>query len=56
MADRVFGADSAFPGFTGEESQEEKIERILDYIYQINEQYRYILCQLNGDLTESGEE
>ena len=55
MADRAFGAESAFPGFTGEETQEEKIERILDYIYQINEQYRYILCQLNIDLAD-GEE
>lgn len=49
MADRLFSADSAFPGFTGDETQEEKIERILDYLYQINEQYRYILCQLNFD-------
>jgi hypothetical protein len=45
-------ADSAFPGFTGEETQEEKIERILDYLYQMNEQYRYILCQLNIEGTE----
>lgn len=56
MADRLFGADSAFPGFTGDETQEEKLERILDYIYQINEQYRYILCQLNADLGDDGEE
>ncbi len=54
MADRAFGADSAFPGFTGDETQEEKIQRILDYLYQINEQYRYILCRLNLDLTDEG--
>lgn len=32
----------------GAESTEEKIERILDCLVQMNEQYRYILCQLNG--------
>lgn len=47
MADRLFSADSAFPGFAGDETTEEKLNRILDYIYQMNEQYRYILCQLN---------
>lgn len=54
MADRLFYADSAFPGFTGEETQEEKLERIVDYLYQINEQYRYILCQLNLDAGDEG--
>ncbi len=55
MADRLFGTESSFPGFTGEETQEEKIERILDYLYQINEQYRYILCQLNYGVEEDAE-
>jgi len=36
------------PAFTGRESQEEKIQRILDCLYQMNEQYRYILCQLDS--------
>jgi hypothetical protein len=50
-------ADSSFPGFTGQETQEEKIERILDYLYQMNEQYRYILCQLNAsDLSLSDDD
>ena len=42
---------STFPAFTGRETQEEKIQRILDCLYQMNEQYRYILCQLdlNGE-------
>jgi hypothetical protein len=53
MADRLFMADSAFPGFTGQETQEEKLQRILDYLYQLNEQYRYILCQLNIDETDT---
>lgn len=52
MADRLFGADSAFPGFTGEETTEEKLDRILDYVYRMNEQYRYILCQLNNGVSE----
>ena len=38
-----------YPAFTGRETQEEKIQRILDCLYQMNEQYRYILCQLNSD-------
>ena len=38
---------STLPAFTGRETQEEKIQRILDCLYQMNEQYRYILCQLN---------
>lgn len=38
---------STFSAFTGRETQEEKIQRILDCLYQMNEQYRYILCQLN---------
>jgi hypothetical protein len=49
-------ADSAFPGFSGDETQEEKIQRILDYLYQMNEQYRYILCQLNIQEEGTGEE
>lgn len=36
------------PSFDGSETSEEKIERILDCLVQMNEQYRYILCQLNG--------
>lgn len=54
MADRLFMADSAFPGFTGDETQEEKLQRILDYLYQLNEQYRYILCQLNAQEPSDG--
>ena len=55
MADRMFAADNSFPGFSGRESQEEKLARVLDYVYQLNEQYRYILCQLN-DAQEDTEE
>ena len=32
----------------GGESSEEKIERILDCLIQMNEQYQYILCQLQN--------
>lgn len=39
----------ALPELDGGESQNEKIERILDYLYQMNEQYRYILCQLQSE-------
>lgn len=40
---------TAYPAFTGQETQEEKLQRILDCLYQMNEQYRYILCQLNTE-------
>ena len=36
------------PSFDGGETSEEKIEKILDCLVQMNEQYRYILCQLNA--------
>lgn len=39
----------ALPELDGSESSEEKIERILDYLISMNEQYRYILCQLQGE-------
>lgn len=53
MADRFFQADSAFPAFHGQETQEEKLQRVLDYVYQLREQYRYLLTQL--DQGEAGE-
>ena len=38
------------PSFDGCRDSEEKIERVLDYLYQMNERYQYILCQLqSGD-------
>lgn len=40
---------TGYPAFSGRETQEEKIQRILDCLYQMNEQYRYILCQLNSE-------
>lgn len=36
----------SFPG--DGESSEEKMERILDCLVQMNEQYQYILCQLQN--------
>ncbi|MCD7845266.1 MAG: hypothetical protein LUG57_05320 [Oscillospiraceae bacterium] len=33
-------------GFTGHETQEEKLNRLTDYVYQLSEQYRYILHRL----------
>ncbi len=39
-----------FGGATGQdgENSEEKIQRILDCLVQMNEQYQYILCQLQN--------
>ncbi|MCD8116433.1 MAG: hypothetical protein LUE21_04850 [Oscillospiraceae bacterium] len=33
-------------GFTGHETQEEKLEQLINYVYQLSEQYRYILYLL----------
>lgn len=60
MADVSAFALPALPELDGSESSEEKIERILDYLISMNEQYRYILCQLqSGDgetLAQKGEQ
>ncbi|MCD7770062.1 MAG: hypothetical protein LUH36_08130 [Oscillospiraceae bacterium] len=37
---------STDPGFTGHETQEEKLEQLINYVYQLSEQYRYILYLL----------
>lgn len=49
MADASAFALPTLPELDGSESSEEKIERILDYLISMNEQYRYILCQLQGE-------
>ena len=49
MADRLLAAEEAFPGFTGEETQEEKLRRVLDYVSQLREQYRYVLSLLDRE-------
>lgn len=48
MADAGFMTLPTLPELDGSESSEEKIERILDYLISMNEQYQYILCQLQG--------
>lgn len=48
MMDVDLSALPALPDVDGAADREEMIERILDYLYQMNEQYRYILCQLQG--------
>ena len=40
--------NSGLAAVRGDESSEEKIERILDCLIQMNEQYQYILCQLQN--------
>lgn len=49
MAEQRICALPDLPELDGNESGEEKMERILDYLVQMNEQYRYILCQLQGE-------
>jgi len=46
MADRLAEGQSGLPDFADRQSTDEKIEAILDYLCRMDEQYRYILCQL----------
>lgn len=49
MADRLLQSDPLYPALTGDETTEEKLRRILDYVAQLREQYRYILSRLEED-------
>ena len=43
------GADLSFPTFTGSESEEQKTEKILNYLYMLLENLRYTLGNLDQD-------
>ena len=49
MAERYFEGQSSLPDLSEMESTEEKLEALLDYIRRMDEQYRYILCQLQEE-------
>lgn len=46
MPGNLLNADANFPQFTGEESTAEKIERIMSYLFMLQEQLRYTLANL----------
>ncbi len=50
LTDMSYTLPPELPSFDGCRDSEEKIERVLDYLYQLNERYQYVLCQLqSGD-------
>ena len=42
-------ADSTFPRFTEEEGTRERVDRVYDYLYQLLQQLRYTLANLDSD-------
>lgn len=50
VREEVFGRISP----NSAESSEEKIQQILDRLVQMNEQYQYILCQLQNQQEDEG--
>lgn len=49
--------DTNFPAFTGEESMEEKVTSIQDYMYLLVEQLRYTLHNLDlGNMNKTAKE
>ncbi len=45
----LLDADVSFPTFTGQESESEKTEKILNYLYMLLENLRYTLGNLDGE-------
>lgn len=49
MPGNILNADTGFPQFTGEESSDQKIDRVMNYLYMLLEQLRYTLNNLDAD-------
>jgi len=49
MPGNILRADLEFPSFTGEESQDEKTEKILNYLYMLLESLKYSMANLGVD-------
>lgn len=46
MPGTLFDTDTSFPRFTGEETDSEKIQKLQDYLYQLAENFRYLMSNL----------
>lgn len=49
MPNTLFSLDARFPQFTGREGESQKLEMVMDYLFQMQEQLRYILANLGSD-------
>lgn len=54
MADRMHILDTGLPKFRGDENQEEKLEALIDYLYQLIEELQYLLRHLEADNFSEG--
>ncbi len=55
MPDRMHILDTGFPTFTGEESTEEKVTAVQNYLYMLMEELRYLLRHLDAEnFTDAG--
>ena len=46
MPGTLFDTDTSFPRFTGNETDSEKIQKLQDYLYQLTENFRYLMSNL----------
>ena len=49
MPNALMMADANFPRFTGAESTEQKISTMQNYLFQLTEQLRYVLDNLDTE-------
>ena len=49
MPGNILNADTGFPQFTGDESSDAKIDKVMNYLYMLLEQLRYSLNNLDAD-------
>lgn len=49
MPGNILNADTGFPQFTGSESNEQKLDKVMNYLYMLLEQLRYTLNNLDSD-------
>lgn len=49
MPGNILNADTGFPQFTGDESSDAKIDKVMNYLYMLLEQLRYSLSNLDAD-------
>lgn len=54
MADRMHILDTGLPQFRGDENHEEKLEALIDYLYQLIEELQYLLRHLEADNFSEG--
>lgn len=55
MADRMHILDTGLPQFQSAASPEEKLDRLIDYLYQFLEEMQYLLRHLDaGNFSEGG--